>query len=296
MVREALAIGRFVLAHPIGRRRPLRCLFDVARWQLTAGSEPRVVPFAGDARLLARRGETGVSGNIYVGLHEFADMAFVVHALRPGDLFGDIGANAGSYTVLAARLAQASVVAVEPVAETAERLQANVELNGIADRVELHRVAVSDRAGTVRFTIDADTVNRIAGQNDAQRPTREVPCTTLDALFGERVPAVLKIDVEGHEGPVLEGARRLLRASGLLALVVEEGSGFGLTPDSGPVHRILQEHGFAPATYDPWRRRFDPAEQPSGGHRGNVLWLRDRVELERRVREAPPILVKGLQV
>jgi hypothetical protein len=123
-----------------------------------------------------------------------------------------------------------------------------------------------------------------------------VPCTTLDALFGERVPAVLKIDVEGHEGPVLEGARRLLRASGLMALVVEEGSGFGLSPDSGPVHRILQEHGFAPATYDPWRRRFESAERPAGDRRENVLWIRDRAELERRVREAPAIVVKGLRV
>lgn len=296
MPREALAIGRFVLGHPIGRRRPLRCLFDVARWQLTAGAEPRVVPFAGDARLLARRGETGVTGNVYLGLHEFADMAFVVHALRPGDLFGDIGANAGSYTVLAARLAQASVIAVEPVPQTAERLRANIALNGIADRVELHRVAVSDRTGTVRFTIDADTVNRIAGQTDAQRAMCDVPCTTLHALFGERAPTLLEIDVEGHEGRVIEGARRLLKDAGLLALVVEEGSGFGLTPDSRPVRRMLQEHGFAPAIYDPWARRFGAAEGPRGERRENVLWLRDRVELERRVREAPPILVKGLRV
>jgi hypothetical protein len=59
---------------------------------------------------------------------------------------------------------------------------------------------------------------------------------------------------------------------------------------------MLQEHGFAPAIYDPWARRFGAAEGPRGERRENVLWLRDRVELERRVREAPPILVKGLRV
>jgi hypothetical protein len=42
-----------------------------------------------------------MSGNIYAGLHEFGDMAFVLHFLRAGDLFADVGANIGSYTVLA---------------------------------------------------------------------------------------------------------------------------------------------------------------------------------------------------
>ena len=296
MITGLVNLAGFVFRHPIGRRRPWRCAFDTLVWQLTATGRPRAVSFVGDARLRARRSETGVTGNIYVGLHEFADMAFVVHALRPGDLFGDIGANAGSYTVLAAKIAGAEVIAVEPVPETAERLRRNVELNGLSDRVELHRVAVSDRAGTVRFTIDADTINPIAGATDAQRPTLAVPCTTLDSLLGARVPALLKIDVEGHEGAVLEGARNLLGSPGLLALIVEEGPGFGLSPDPGPVHRILQEHGFVSAAYDPWARRFDRVERSDGGRRENLLWLRDWVELGRRVREAPPLLVKGLRV
>lgn len=45
---------------------------------------------------------TGATGNWYCGLQEYEDMSFVLHALRPGDLFVDVGANIGSYSILAA--------------------------------------------------------------------------------------------------------------------------------------------------------------------------------------------------
>ena len=69
-----------------------------------------------------RHGETGLTGNLYAGLHEFADMAFVMHALRPTDLFVDIGANAGSYTILACAVAKARGCAFEPLPSTYRRL------------------------------------------------------------------------------------------------------------------------------------------------------------------------------
>ena len=56
---------------------------------------------------------TGATGNIYAGLHEFVDMAFCLHLLRSGDLFVDVGANIGSYTVLASKVAGANSVTLE---------------------------------------------------------------------------------------------------------------------------------------------------------------------------------------
>jgi len=44
---------------------------------------------------VARPGETGVTGNIYTGLHEFSSMGYLLHVLREGDLFVDVGANVG---------------------------------------------------------------------------------------------------------------------------------------------------------------------------------------------------------
>ena len=80
---------------------------------------------------------TGVTGNIYAGLHEFADMAFVLHFLRAGDLFADVGANVGSYTILASGVVGCRTVAFEPDPVTAAALERNINLNKIAERVEL---------------------------------------------------------------------------------------------------------------------------------------------------------------
>jgi hypothetical protein len=93
----------FLLNHPLSQGQKLPTLERFIRWQLGSRMLPAEVvwPFVNDARLIVRPGMTGATGNVYVGLHEFEDMAFLLHYLRPGDLFVDVGANVGSYTVLA---------------------------------------------------------------------------------------------------------------------------------------------------------------------------------------------------
>jgi len=93
---------RFITRHPLTRNARLATLVRWLRWQV--GSRllpgPVIVPFVNDTGLIVRPGMTGATGNVYCGLHEFEDMALVLHALRLGDLFVDVGANVGSYTAL----------------------------------------------------------------------------------------------------------------------------------------------------------------------------------------------------
>src|SRR5207248_910045 len=67
--------------------------------------------------------------------HEVAEMAFVLHVLRPSDKFIDVGANVGSYTVLAAGAVGSRVFAVEPIPTTFGFLRRNVALNGLGELV-----------------------------------------------------------------------------------------------------------------------------------------------------------------
>src|SRR6478609_823915 len=104
-----LSTLRFIIRHPLNQRRRLAALMRFASWQLGSRVKTEhVIPWVAGTKLVVRRGMTGATGNIYCGLHEFADMAFVLHALRPGDLFVDVGANIGSYTVLASAVCDAS--------------------------------------------------------------------------------------------------------------------------------------------------------------------------------------------
>ncbi len=77
------------------------------RWQL--GSRllrmPLLVPWVGNTSLVIEAGMTGATMNFYCGLHEAVDMALVLHALQPGDVFLDVGANVGTYTILASAVA-----------------------------------------------------------------------------------------------------------------------------------------------------------------------------------------------
>src|ERR1700683_536380 len=94
-------LALFFSEHPLTRDRPLGAWARFAAWQIRSRVKDEIlIDWIGGQRLAVRRGMTGATGNIYVGLHEFADMLFVLHFLREDDLFLDIGANVGTYTVL----------------------------------------------------------------------------------------------------------------------------------------------------------------------------------------------------
>src|SRR5579863_564889 len=89
--------------HPLNRRRKTKALLNFLKWQLgtrlVSGSV--IIEWVCGTRFIARRGDVGITQNVYCGLHDFSEMAYVLHVLRSSDLFVDIGANLGSYTILA---------------------------------------------------------------------------------------------------------------------------------------------------------------------------------------------------
>lgn len=247
--------------------------------RLGAGS--RTVPFIGPTRLVIGPGRSTANACYDGGLSAPVEMAAVVHLLRAGELLVDIGANLGVFTILAAGVAGASVIAVEPAPETLPALRAHVALNGLESLVEVAATALSDAPGTIRMTAGLGASNRIDASGIA------VPVTTLDALLAGRVPAVIKLDVEGHEAAVLRGARASLAQPGLLALVVET-RGHG---DAAAVDALARAAGLAPHAYDPFRREFRALAGPQFG---DTIYLRDPVAAAARVRAAPPLCVQGV--
>jgi len=242
------------------------------------------LPYVDDTWLFAARGMTGATGNWYCGLHEVAEMAFVLHLLRPDDHFVDVGANVGSYTILAGGGAKARVTAVEPIPETFASLRRNVALNALDDRVSCHRLGLSAAPGTLRFTSGLDTVNHVLSEKEDEA-FLEVPVVRLDDLIEKAEPPVLiKVDVEGHELAVLRGASKTLAHPGLLAVVMEtNGSGarYGVSDDE--LRAEMAHHGFAPFGYEPFERCLMNATAPSG----NTVFVRDCAAVETQLRMAP---------
>jgi FkbM family methyltransferase len=131
--------------------------------------------------------------------------------LRPGDTVVDIGANIGSFTVLAARVVgpHGRVVSFEPVAQTFARLEDNVALNGYRN-VECRRAAVDAQEGTLTLRVDpksALSTAYVESDGDEDGAIQTAPCVTLEQAFRDhnlKRVNLLKVDCEGSEYGIFE--------------------------------------------------------------------------------------------
>lgn len=284
----------FILSHPLNRDRKVAAFLRFLSWQLRSRALPGPfnVKFAGRARLVARRGLATATGNVYCGLFEFEDMAFVVHALRPGDLFVDVGANIGAYTVLAAKVAGANAIAFEPDPTTYGHLRANIAANDLASTVEARREAVGAAAGELTFTAGLDAVNHVVAGHEHIADVQRVPVVTLDGVLANRLPTMMKIDVEGFETEVINGGRNTIANPALRAIVIElNGSGGRYAFDEDRIHDRLVAAGFQPASYEPFTRTLQGAD--SRRREANTLYVRDIAAAQALVTAAPPLHVLG---
>jgi len=137
--------------------------------------------------------------------------------LRPGDRAIDVGANVGRHLFpLAEAVGEAGhVFGFEPVPSLAAELQKEIQKRNLAGRVQIQQAAVSDAAGRLTF-YEVPKALALSGlkvrddlKADQQVNALEVDVVTLDETIKEPV-RFIKIDVEGAEFNVFQGARRLL--------------------------------------------------------------------------------------
>ncbi len=155
--------------------------------------------------------------------YDHANFTAATHFVRPGHVCFDIGANIGVYSVVMASLSgsAANVHAFEPVAHIRDRLMRNIRLNGYTD-LHVNAFALGAEAGSLemfqikrgRFRGGTSTFVRnenIANLGEGEFERRPVEIRTVDHYVAEAgLPRVdfVKIDVEGFELPVLQGAAR----------------------------------------------------------------------------------------
>ena len=162
------------------------------------------------------------------GAYEPGIAGVLAAILRPGDVFFDVGANIGHHSLVAASRG-AQVHAFEPVPRLAERLRENFRFNGIEDRLVLNVAAVGAESGeAVLYEADrADDGSHsiIPGVPAASHRPHQVKVLTLDGYAADARlrPALIKVDVEGYEARVLDGATRLLAGNPRPFVVLETG-------------------------------------------------------------------------
>jgi FkbM family methyltransferase len=162
-------------------------------------------------------------------VHEPGVVAYLCHALKPNDIFVDVGAHTG-YVSCIAGVAGATVFAIEFQKPLAEVIERNLALNGLR-RAHVLDLAAGDRDGmttTPLYNPQLGTkLYRELAVQDREPPSlrdrnaQAVPIMRLDTLFADgEPPRLIKIDAEGHELRILAGASRLI-AAGQTEFLVE---------------------------------------------------------------------------
>lgn len=236
----------------------------------------------------------GVTGNVYVGLVEYEDMAFVLHLLRKGNAFLDVGANVEVYSILAAGRG-ANVLAIEPVPATYEQLLDNIYLNRFHDRIDARNMGVGKEPDELTFSTQTGPTNHVLAPGEAGDHAVTVVVDALDTTATGWAPTMIKIDVEGFEANVIRGAAGLLAQDSLQAVLVElNGLGARYGFSDADIHAQLLKHGFRPAHYDPVARQLHALED----HRteGSTLYVRPSIELDQRLRQAQPFRWRQLAI
>ena len=291
MIKRLRTILRFISRHPLTRERKMNALVGFMKWQLgmkLLGGR-FVVDWVDDAKFLTRKRETGLTGNLYCGFMEYEDMAFLLHYLRKSDVFYDIGANVGAYTILASAVRGCRSHTLEPLPDTFDRLVDQLKINRIEDLVEAKNNGVGAKADVLEFTNTLNCMNRV-NTDPNNKDVTKVDVVALDDTFEPECNSLIKIDVEGYEKFVFDGGPRFFANPNVAALIVElndAGKKFGCIDSD--IDAAIRSFGFVPVSYDPMSRAMATLETFNDGR--NTIYVRDVESAAERCRQADKVVV-----
>ena len=283
---------RWAVRQPLNQGRLLQAIGRWGEHQVRALlTAPRPVDFIANAQLFVGRGLTSANMQYYAGVADPDVVGFLVHVLGPEDLFVDAGANLGVMTVAASAVAGARSLSIEPHPDTFAWLQRNVELNGIGDKVTCVKSALGSASGSVTLTRGLGAENYVV-EDELASEVISVSCRRLDDVLEGAEAKVIKIDVEGYETSVLEGAIQAICNPNLKAIVMElAGHGCRYGFDEKKITSNLVALGFEPCTYEPTTRELGSlngkAKWPS-----NVIFVRELPTTAAALKRAPKCKIK----
>jgi len=171
----------------------------------------------------------------------------IAENVKPGMVALDIGAHSGFYTLMLSKLVGpgGKVIAFEPLPANFRTLEENMALNGITN-VQLQQRAVGEHSGEGDLEVPDPENSLVAGPMIPGDPhgSMKIPMVSLDDfLFGQTPPVdFIKMDVEGAEGDILRGARRILETSHPRMMV--ELHGMEKQEARHPVANLIAEFGY----------------------------------------------------
>ena len=278
-----------ILNHPLNKNRKLSALFTFLKRGIIIRLHkyPIVYPFIENTFLVVDKGMSSAELQIYTNLYDTNEMMFMMHYLRPEDTFVDVGANIGVYSVLASGVSGAKSLSFEPIPSTFTRLKRNMDYNNLQSKAELYNLGVGDKEETLVFSNSLDAINHVITDANYSGSVTNIPVNSLDNLMANQIPNLLKIDVEGFEANVINGASETLKRPELRVIIMET-NGLSDQYEFGQnyIHNKLLSLGFTPNSYSPKDRKIIAIESTNPE---NTIYIRDMEFVKERIRTGKKI-------
>ncbi len=266
-------------SHPLTRENPVEALGRYIIFNIKSRfRHEQIISWVGGLKFYARKGDAGLVSNIYHGLYEFEESIFLLHFLNEDDLFLDIGANLGHFSLLLSGVKNCRSIAVEPVPKTYRQLCRNIQLNSLQHLVKPFNIGISDSEDNLFFSTDRNTMDRVVDASYAS-PVR-VKVTSIDQLLENETPVAIKLDVEGYEYFVLKGAERILSCEKLKVVIIElnnSGKKYGISDEK--TVRLIMDKGFDPYFYRPETRSLTKLNSYNE-KAFNTIFIRNNIQVQ----------------
>lgn len=210
------SIAKYLIFHLRGRVRPNEKYFRVSidDWHMYVDRHDSAL-----GRPLA-----------FYGKREKIESDLMKRQLHDGMVVLDIGANIGYYVLMEAHAVgdQGFIYAVEPFPNNVELLNRNIALNNVQDRVEVSQLAMSDQIGESLLEVGkTNNLHRLKSPTESETlpdsiSEIKVKTSTVDEfLKNRRHVDLVRMDIEGFEGPVIDGMQGLLESDSPPIIVIE---------------------------------------------------------------------------
>ena len=270
-------LAEFVFQNPSCRQSILKALGRILVWQFRkrVSNVPRRVT-VGSCVFLAYPDSHYASRVVYSGGYpEFHEVKFLERFLRSGDTCIDIGANVGFYSVLMRSIVGVCGYVVSVEMGSVNRLREQIQANRFQN-VTVIKSAVGAEVGYANlFETGEDCTCRVA--LDGETSSGNVPMTTLSELVGTYPDTLfVKMDIEGFEWPVLQGADYLLQNRRPPVIQVElAGYTKRYGASTSDVLGYCEGHGYRSAVYDGLKHELFFTDRHWEMGRENVLLIHE---------------------
>jgi FkbM family methyltransferase len=196
-------------------------------WAISGKITPVIAVDAGSMRLFVYTKDKFVGKDIFIhGVSREDKFNKAMAALKKtgrnnmGPILVDVGANIGSTSIFALfKFGFRKAMAFEPAPDNVALLRCNVMINRLKGAIDIYPIAISDNQGSVELQLSEANFggHQVCSKNlkEPKGRTITVPCDTLDNVLSKNVISdvgLIWIDAEGHEGHILRGAEKILKA------------------------------------------------------------------------------------